>query len=454
MKVACILFLEDLNDLSIFRVAENFLKFSPQIALSGDRALFIEIGKCSRLYSEESFIRRVKYFLNKHGLKAQISLGREATEALALAKYNVSDEGLLPLMSLLEFADPFFRDQDLQKSVAKLIANFEDLGVTQISQFKKLPLGELIARFGVLGRFLHHRVHYKDQLHWTLWKPEELITEKKDFLHSGYDGNLEPLMFDLKILLDNVFIRLKRRSRQVTQLELQIQCEKLSVHPNYLRTLVFDFFAPQTIIKGTLKILMERLTREFERNPIKSPIESMQLKVLKSVAFDGGQKNLFNNDEEKFEKIFSVHNQLVEMLGKDNVYQVKLTQDRRPERSWVKEFGKPHERLSKKADNETEEFDITELIPERTTYLCRRPIKIDVTAGYIHIRKRRYKILHWDNQIERINGGWYENPGPEIPDTIKDSFDRTYSEVTIENHQRLSIFQTPTKDFFLHGYFG
>ena len=144
----------------------------------------------------------------------------------------------------------------------------------------------------------------------------------------------------------------------------------------------------------------------------------------------------------KFERITSIHNQLVELVGRENVFQAELREDRRPERSWEKLIDSIHR---------PEKFvDVMNLIPERPTYLCRRPVKIEVTAGFVHINKRRYKILLWDNNFEKISGGWFEKPVEEI----KDVFDRKYSFVEIEGHQKISVFETPAREFYLHGYYG
>lgn len=439
MKVACILFQKP-SPTSKF--AEILLRFSPQISLCHDRAIFVEIGRSKNLYSEQSFIARTNVLLRKHGFSARIAIGQDVTDSLTFTKFGKNSIEELPLEALHDFADPFLRDETLRKSVQNLIDSFRDLGITKLGQFKNLPVGELVSRFGVFGRFIHQRVRLQDFINWPLWTPEEIIVEKKEILNPEFNGSLEPIIFELKGHLDSIFARLRSRQRRVTKLQVQIKCEKLSVHPEYLRSFNFEFFAPQTNVKSTIKILMERLSREFERKPIHSAVEWIETTVVKSVPFEGSQKNLLNNEEEKFEALNSVHNQLVELLGKENVFQIKLTEDRRPERAWVKYYGTPH--------NDTDEENLSAMLPERSTYLCRFPLKIEVTAGFVHIKKKRYKILHWDNEIEKLSGGWFENPKEDINDT----FDRTYSQVTLEGFQRISVFETKSREFYLHGYFG
>lgn len=440
MKVACIWFDQPAPTKIL---AELFLRLSPQIAVIEDRAIFVEIGKCQNLYSESSFLARAHILLRRANYTARITLGSDVTDALVFAKYKTTNFDQLPLLALVDLVDPFSRDIFLKKSVLKLIDTFQDLGVKDLGAFKKIPVGDLIARFGVVGRFVHQRVCMTDFISWPLWQPIEVIQEHKEFAYFEFYGELDPILFELKSQLDRIFARLFSRKKRLMKLQVQIICEKISVHPDYIRKLDFDFFAPQSSVKGTLRILRERLSREFEKNPIRSPIEGLKTTVLKAVDFEGGQKNIFNDDEEKSEQLSSIHNQLVEMLGKENVYQAELIQDRRPERSWRKKFAEPH---VKSAAAE----DFIQHLPDRLTYICRYPIKVEITAGFIHIQKKRYKILNWDNEIERIVGGWYEKPSAEM----KDTFDRIYSLVEIEKHQKLSVFQTPQRDFYIHSYSG
>lgn len=440
MRVACIWFEQPVP---AAKLAELFLRFSPQICVRKDRAIFVEVGKCSGLYSEPSFLARAQILLRKNGYSARIRIASDVTDSLALVKYQVDEVDQLPLMALIEFADPFDRDPILQKSVLNLIIAFQDLGIKTLGQFKRLPVGELVSRFGIVGRHCHSRVRFSDLVGWPMWRPEEIIVERKEFPYFEFYGELDPILFELKSQLDQIFARLFARRKRAMRLQVEIKCEKLSTHPNNMRTLDFDFFTPQSNTKGTLRIVKERLSREFEKRPVLSPIEAIQTKVLRTVEANPGQKNIFNDDEEKLEQIHSIHNQLVELLGKENVYQAVLTEDRRPERSWKKQHDAPHEEDSKT-------IDLSEVIPERPTYLFRRPIKVEITAGYIHINKQRYRILNWDNQVEKITGGWFEKPIPEIANT----FDRNYYQVVIEGHQQITVFETTSREFYLHGYYG
>jgi len=144
MRVACFWF--D-HPVKISQVAESFLRFSPQICVRSNQAFFIEIGKCKQLYSESHFLARAKVLLNRFGVQAKLGFGLDITDSLTQAMYQKNSVDELPLEALLEFADPFQRDPVSRKSVQHLIHSFQDLGVQNVGQFKKLKVAELIARF-------------------------------------------------------------------------------------------------------------------------------------------------------------------------------------------------------------------------------------------------------------------------------------------------------------------
>jgi hypothetical protein len=176
---------------------------------------------------------------------------------------------------------------------------------------------------------------------------------------------------------------------------------------------------------------------------VRSPILSIKTTVTGTIDFEGGQKSILDNTEERMEQIHSLHNQLVELVGVDNIFHAEITEDRRPERGWKKTQGSSHEPPR----------EIPELlgrIPERATYLCRYPVKIEVTAGYVRIKKKKYRILQWGQNVERISGGWFEKPQTQIQNT----FDRNYYYVELEGFQKVTIFETPEREFYLHGYYG
>lgn len=59
-----------------------------------------------------------------------------------------------------------------------------------------------------------------------------------------------------------------------------------------------------------------------------------------------------------------------------------LKTEARPERSWVKN-------LSASTEVAPHRVDLNDVIPERSTYLCRVPTAFEITAGTLSILKRK-----------------------------------------------------------------
>lgn len=442
MKVVCLWFAKEIQ---MLKLAENCLRLSPQICFRGQQALFIEYGKCKKIYSEETFFARLQVILNRMKLSPSIAKGKDIPDTLVLAKYQQRDFDSLPLLALLELADPFNKDPIAQKYVQKMISSFSDLGINSIGQFKQIPVGELISRFGPIAVLCLQRTKGEMTLPWPVWRPEEVITEKSQFPYFEFYGELEPILFELKKQLDQIFQRLCARALKAQTLRVRIFCEANSLNPKPSREFNFDFLFPQGQTKGALNVIKERLSKEFEKRPITTPIEGLETTVTQTVPGVMGQKNLLHNREEIAEQLFSLLNQLGEAHGKDNIFHAQMTEDRRPERSW-KKTDKALTQISEK--QLANKLKLEGRVPLRPTYLI-RPEKIEVTAGFIHIRKKPYKIIHWSESVERITGGWIDSPTSQ-----KNTYDRNYYQAELETGTVVTVFQTPNQQFYLHGYFG
>jgi len=423
------------------RVAEQCLRFSPQICIRGHEAVFVEVGKCAKIYSETSFRARMQVILRRLGIKASLAIGSDIPEALLMAKYNCAQIHHLGLEALLDLADPFARDPVARKCIERLIAAFADLGVCTIEQFIKIPLAEFSTRFGPIGILCRQRAKGEMTIPWPHWKPSEVIFEKTDFPQFAFYGELEPILFELKKHLDSIFQRLYARNLRAQRMELKIFVETNSLNLEPFRKFAFDFLFAQSGTKGTLAILRERLSREFQRVPIRSPIEGLETTVTATVPGVISQRDLLHSREETAEQLSSLLNQLCEVHGKERIFHAELTEDRRPEASWRK--------VQHEGKGSHPAVLIQGRIPLRPTYLL-TPEKIEVTKDFIHIRKKPFRVLKWSQTVERISGGWIENHAGELIC----AYDRNYYQVELDSGALITLFETPKKEFFLHGYFG
>lgn len=424
----------------MLRLAENCLRLSPQIGFRGDRALFIEYGKCRRLFTEDGFLARLSVILRRLDLQPQIGLGRDITDALVIAKYQTSNFDLLPLQALLDFVDPLNQDPVAQTSTLKMMAAFQDLGLSTLGQFRKVPLSDLVSRFGPISIHCQQRLKGENPPAWPHWRPQEKIIEKTQFPSFEFYGELEPLLFELKKHLDRIFQRLWARTLKVQTLQIRLRLEKNSFNPEASRDFRFDFMWPQGTTKGALQIIKERLTQDFERNPIRTPLEELETTVLQTVPGPLGQKNFLHNREEISEQLHSLLNQLLESHGQDAIFQATLTEDRRPEKSWKKTKAQGLDAAPVPS--------LQGRIPLRPTHLL-KPERVEITSGYLHLRKKTFRIRQWSETVERITGGWIETTS-----TQTSSYDRNYYQIELETGTLVWVFQLPDRNFYLHGYFG
>jgi protein ImuB len=407
-------------------IAEHCLRFTPQICLRGSDAIFLEIGRCYRLYSEDTFLRRATALLGKLHLPVAIGLADSLEWALVRAKFRDP----LPLEALFELADPLGHDARAPELVAKLVGALRLLGIRRLEEFRSIPRRELASRFGPVGLLCRQRLEGELPMPWKPWFPPEVVSESAEYLYSDFEAALEPLLFEAKKLLDRIHARLRSRGLKAAALELRIRCEKLSISPERERRLKIEFLLPQSDAKGTLAILREFLAKEFSRRPLLTPLEKFTITVTQTVPGFEAQRNLYHNREERQEAYAALISQLTQAHGSGSVFQAEAVEERLPEGSWRKVA-----RAGKGAE-------LAGRIPLRPTHLL-KPRRIEVAGDYVYIRKKPYRIGSWAEYTERISARW-----------LHGTVERTYFQVEVEGGPLLWIFLDPENNYYLHGYYG
>ncbi len=428
MKVACVWF-DQQTDVSKF--AEACLRFSPQICIKKDHAVFIEIGKCKRLYSEQSFKMRMSLLMRRLELDGRLGIGSHIHDSLVIAKYRASNFLELPVHALLDLCDPLERDPVGRKYVERLIEALSNVGIKSLNAFKQIPAKELSSRFGSAGLLARQRLDNDAIVPWPLWKPAEMIEEILNYPYGDCPVGLEGLSFELKKGLDKIFLRLFSRGLKLLKIRLVIWTEKSSFNRVPQREFTFSFLLPQGTVKGALTIIRERLGRQLERGPLSSLVEKIELTVLETAQGSSGQRNLFHSREDEHNQFNFLVSQMAEIYGKDRVYQAQLKQERIPEQSWTPAASVDNRLLS-----------LEGVIPRRPTNLI-RPERVEVTENKIYIRQRAFEISKWSQIVERISSQWLDG-----------EISRTYFQVEVSNGAHLWIYQDSKDKYFLHGYFG
>ncbi len=428
MRVAAIRLKKTPEEIGAF--AEACLRFSPTLCVKRKGFVFIEIGSCHRLYTEENFLARMQVLLRRFELEATVKIADSLLESLILIEYGTLDFHRLPITSFIDFVEPFRVDVEVMEKTLKLIESLKKVGVQAVSQFLKIPLGELSARFGSVAVFLSSRIQKEIGVPWPLWIPAEKIIELREFEEREQFSTIESLLYFIKPILDRIFNRMYGRGFCVSSIRLQLNLEKFSFTKEPIREWRLEFMFPQTTSRGALPIFRERLSRDLDRKPLESVVQSLEFEVLQRVRNSKSQSGFFSSENTE-EKLNSTFAQLSEGLDKGRVFRATINENPLPERSW-----------KKCSEEQKAAPDLNDYIPMRPTKLLRRPEPVHIAKDTIFIRSRPYKILHWSN-VEQISTDW-----------IQSEVVRSYYRLQIAGKPPVWIFKENNDDYFLHGYYG
>ncbi|MEK6578315.1 MAG: hypothetical protein AABZ55_03735, partial [Bdellovibrionota bacterium] len=160
-----------LNENAFLSLAESCLRFSPQVATREIEAIFIDISRCEKLYSEEGLCLRLVALASRFGCGARVAIASNAGEALVKARYHTRDPLQLPLSALSDYVDPFTYDIDTQKKIREWIQTLILLGLRKVENFASLPSSALASRFGKESMEIHARVRGELRPAWPGFRP-------------------------------------------------------------------------------------------------------------------------------------------------------------------------------------------------------------------------------------------------------------------------------------------
>jgi protein ImuB len=427
MNIACLYFQKET---SIQELAQACLRFSPQISVREPNAIFIEIGKCRALYSEESFRARVQVLFRKFKADGRIAIASDIPSALALAHFNVKEKACLPLEAVEDFGDPFRLDPVARKTLAKMTESLKRLGIETLTQFQGIDPKLLPSRFGSIGLYCRQQSEDASRLAWPHWEPPEIYSERLELLPQDHLADIEPLLFASKEALDRLFSRLRGKFLRAEKIEVKLELERYSTVKRPTRDWTFEFISPQGSTSGFLPILRERLHFDLARDPIESFVTAIECHATSVTHGAASQRNFFHSRDDFNEAMGSLFGQLSEYLGKDRVFWAKVGEERFPERSW-----------NKTRDAKSPQAEIEGHYPLRPTRILDPPVPIAVVENRIRFRGKTLKTKTW-SQLERLSLDWL-NASPS----------RTYYHVELETGQAIWVFSDPAELFFVHGYF-
>jgi len=457
MRVVCMLFC---NPSPISEIAEACYRWTPQVALSGEEAIFLEIEKCHRLYDERTLVLRLRGLLKRFGAQARIAVADDVFMSLAQAKYPRKENAFLPLEALLDVANPFKKNDVTTKNVLAMIEELKRLGLKTLGDFTELPVKELSSRFQYQGLELHRRLingQFDESLSlWPRFIPPDKIRESVNLEYEENCQTLEPLIFVIKKIVGRAMARLAARGERLSRATLSFKLEKFSTVKNFKRLWVFDLPLSQGTVTGLLPLIHERLNFDLGREPLPSSVIEMNFEVLETVPGQYFQRHFFSKKEEEQEAWNSLITRLCEKIGrsytKEGAFVGEPVQSYKPERAWKRTITeqKTEESVGCAVGGHLIGVDIP--LPDRPLRLLQNPEPLrKVENSLIGGRAmKKWEILDWEGP-ERLSGEWW---GSE--------FRREYFRVGTKSGEQLWIYRIPGKvsgdsidpsEVYLHGYF-
>jgi len=426
------------NDLAkdLHALAEACYRFSPQLAVresapGDDPAIFLEIGGCERLYSEQLLEMKLSRLAGRFGWLARVTFGDSAGEAFALAKnssyFYLQD---LPLESLLDYLNPFKKDPDSEVALLKTVGILKTLGLKNVGEFATLPPRTLASRFGQEAVELSARVRRQLETAWPGFRPSPIVSEK---MPVGNSESLEALGFVIKALIDRLVARMYGRCERASRIQIDFDLVKwgkrLDESRSFKREFKLELPLAQGSSRGLFPIVQEYLAQSLQREPITSPIDSIEIRILDSVPSRGAQKDFFSRKEEESELWDALVARLSLKIGAGKVYTAVPVKRYLPERAYQRS-------LEKRPVSEYR----SPRWPHRPTRLLKYPQPITWDPGW--------EVLEGP---ERISGEWWNSQ--------YEGFFRDYYQVQTVRGEQLWVFVNRKSlpkpgaepSFYLHG---
>ncbi len=426
MRVACVYLTQPSP--AVLEFAEACLRLTPQVAI-GERAIFLEIGGCEKLYSEKTFSLRIQALLKRFMVSARVALANDIPTALALAKYQAATSAALcredlPIEALQLYASPFKQTD----SLAKVIGLMRALGLRTLEDALVLPRKQLASRFGKEAILALHYVDFAQSLPWPRFAPRAKIIEASEVDDAYLVRELEPILFLLRGLVDRALLRLRGQGKLVTAFEVRIFQENYSTVKQPKRSWSIELSFPVGSVLSLLSILRDRIEFALQREPLESAVTRVEVEIVNSVLGQGRQTDFFSKKEQEAESLQAVFARLTERLGEGRAFMAKAVESYVPERSWQKTYA------------ESDRLQIR--LPLRPLRILKKPQEIQKIDNYFVHRNKKWKVSELLGP-ERLSGEWW----------MKDQ-ERDYYRVKTESGDELWVYSlSGAQQYYLHGVF-
>ncbi|MEN9723104.1 MAG: hypothetical protein RJB38_1090 [Pseudomonadota bacterium] len=474
-RVAAIVFSDQPDERKKSELAELFFRLSPVVALRSRAPLtvFLDLRglPITPHQFRSSFELKVQALLRRRFSSQapafRLGLAQNAAFAFLNAQSPSSDQVALSPELFANLLDPFatldasilLKDRRIKEGIPLL----EHLGIQTLSEFSRLPLESLSARFGKVGLNFARRIQdaqrSADFEAWPLWVPAERLIEELAFdPDRPLAARLDSLLFASKELLERLALRLRARAARASALRLKIRHDKKDQSESLLE---LRLVTPQSSASGMLASFRDRLSGWLQKSETDDGIATecrilgLEMEVLETAPGRGSQRDFFHRHEEQAESWDSLLARLAEKLDRKSRFQVKTIPRYLPEKSWCAQ--EPHLfELAAKSEATHLSVVTPHELAMRPTRLLSEPLALIHHEGWLRWPEnsatpgRRQRIARWIGP-ERIEEGWWERSATESP------IRRDYFRAICDSGPELwGYFEGPLENFqlfFLHGYF-
>lgn len=464
MRVGCVLFLADLSGDGITRFAEACLRWTPRIAVTRE-AVFLEIGKCRRLYDEKSLRPRLDALARRFQLPFRLAFAPDPATALASARWGRGDSPRehLPVEALHDYADPFgLNPEGLARPARDMSIRLRKLGVTSVGEFSRIPPATLSPRFGKIGLLVHQRILEAERIPWPRFVPRDRIVERAggEFCEGELNSiqDIEALIFALRSMADRAMARLNGRGERASLIRLRLGLERSSALSHPSREWLIQLALPQGSGLGILQLVREKLDFELQAKPLPAPVARLELEIVETAPGRRAQRDFFQAREEEVEAWSSLVGRLTGKLGENRVFVARIVERYLPEKGWVRALPTDESRGDPDAD-----IASARKLPPRPLRLLREPealLRADASEGP---RRCARDGALFSLVLARAAPGLRRGPwrvlGVEGPEILSGEwwfrqFERRYYKIRTHTGEWLWVFRSPGAEaFFLHGYF-
>ncbi|WMY07071.1 Y-family DNA polymerase [Paraburkholderia phenoliruptrix] len=311
-------------------IALALLTYTPKLSLADTHTLLLEVGSGLRLFGGlRTLLARVSATVAEFGYTARVACAPTAWGAWLLAQARANRQGRrwhvvkedslarvldrLPV-SLLPVA-PTYRDA------------FAHLGCATLAELRRLP------RAGVVRRFGSGILDLLAQAYGTRPDPRESFRAPASFhaqleLPSRVD-NADALLFAARRLIVQLAGWLSAHHAALSGYTLLLEHELASRHSPKTSSLRVAWAVPSRDAEHLIWLLREKLNQTV----LAAPVIELKLVADQIAEYAGQSDTLFPMPESDGESIARLLERLSARLGPENVLQMSVQDDHRPERA-------------------------------------------------------------------------------------------------------------------------